>query len=83
MWDDGNLKTKKTIQKMLFPEGIQYDFKNSNYRTFRINEVFNAIGSLSREKGYKKNGNKTDFSDYSRLVPGAGIEPALPEGTGF
>ena len=73
LWDDGNLKTKKKIQKMLFPEGIQYDFKNSNYRTFRTNEVFNAIGSLSDKTGHKKSGNNTALSDYSRLVLEAGL----------
>lgn len=38
----------------------------------KTNSIFSAISLLSSEIGHKKNGNKTDFSDYSRLVPEAG-----------
>jgi site-specific DNA recombinase len=69
LWEDGNLKTKKSIQNMLFPDGILYDFKNSDYRTFRTNSVFSAISSLSESFGHKKSGNNAVLPDCSRLVP--------------
>ena len=83
LWGSGNLEVKRSIQKMVFPDGILYDFKNDDYRTTRINSIFSVIPSLSVKNRHKKNGNKTDFSDYSRLVPGAGIEPALPRELDF
>ena len=83
LWDSGDLEVKRSIQKMVFPDGILYDFKNDDYRTTRINSIFSVIPSLSVKNKYKKNGNKTENSDYSRLVPGAGIEPALPRELDF
>ena len=83
LWGSGNLEVKRSIQKMVFPDGILYDFKNDDYRTTRINSIFSVIPSLSVKNKHKKNGNKTDFSDYSRLVPWAGIEPALPKELDF
>ena len=56
---------------MVFPDWILYGFKKDDYRTTRINSTFSVIPSLSVKKKHKKNGNKTDFSDYSRLVQGS------------
>ena len=78
LWGSGNLEVKRSIQKMVFPDGILYDFKNDDYRTTRINSIFSVIPSLSVKNKHKKNGNKTDFSDYSRLVLGTGLEPVRP-----
>ena len=83
LWSSGDLEVKKSIQNMVFPDGILYDFKNDNYRTTRVNSIFSVIPSLSIINNDKKNGSNTDFSDYSRLVPEAGIEPARPKAIGF
>ncbi len=80
LWDSGDLEVKRSIQKMVFPDGILYDFKNDDYRTTRINSIFSVIPSLSVKNKHKKNGNKTENSDYSRLVLKAGLEPARPNG---
>ena len=69
LWASGNLEQKRKIQKMVFPDGIEYDHQNDVYRTFRTNSIFNVIHSLSETNRHKKNGNNADFSDYSRLVP--------------
>lgn len=78
LWGSGGLEVKRSIQKMVFPEGILYDFKNDDYRTLRVNSIFSVIPSLSMKKERKKNGNTAKNSAYSRLVPGAGLEPARP-----
>ena len=68
MWSSGDLEVKRSIQNMVFPDGIMYDFKNAIYRTERVNSVFSLIPSLSKVNKEIENGNNTDFSDYSRLV---------------
>ena len=30
MWEKGNLEEKRKVQKMVFPEGIEYDRKKMN-----------------------------------------------------
>ena len=47
LWKLGDLETKKSVQYMVFPDGIEYDFKKKLVRTFRVNEIFGAISSLS------------------------------------
>tara|TARA_B110000046_G_scaffold173695_1_gene196532 strand:+ start:58 stop:627 length:570 start_codon:yes stop_codon:yes gene_type:complete len=40
MSTNGNLAEKRKIQKMVFPDGIEYDRKNDEYRTFISNFIF-------------------------------------------
>ena len=46
-----NVDNKKQIQKMLFPEGLVYDFKKGEYRTLRVNVFFQRISVISRVSG--------------------------------
>ncbi len=68
LWKSGDLEIKRSIQNMVFPEGILYDFKNGNYRTERVNSIFNVIPLLSSKSKDIKKGNNEDLSHYSRLV---------------
>ena len=70
LWDLGDLEVKRSIQKMVFPDGILYAFKNDDYRTTRVNSIFDIAPSLSAINKHKKNGNKTEKSAYSCSVPG-------------
>ncbi len=79
LWQSGNLDTKRSLQKMVFPEGILYDFKNSVFRTPYVNSIFSCIGELSKEMVKNKNGTSQNFEDLSRLVPKVGIEPTHPK----
>ena len=74
LWTSGDLETKRAIQYMVFPDGIQYDFKNKAVRTLRINSVFSAISSISKDLEGIKKGNNCDFSNYSLLVESERIE---------
>lgn len=61
LWQSGNLDTKRSLQRMLFPEGILYDFKNSVFRTPYVNSIFSCIGKLSKEMGRNKKRDKSKF----------------------
>ena len=79
IWRDGNLEIKKRIQKSVFPEGIRYDHKNHRYRTTRVNMLFGGIPLIEEGLAKNKNGTSANFKNLSRLVPGAGLEPARPK----
>ena len=74
MWAKGNLAEKRKIQKMVFPNGIEYDHKNDEYRTFRVNSFFSYIPALSKELGHKKTGKFRVKTKNSGSVLGAGLE---------
>jgi len=56
LWRNGILAEKRKIQKMVFPDGIEYDHKNDEYRTFRVNSFFFYTPVISKELGHKKTG---------------------------
>jgi len=59
---------------MLFPEGIEYDFKNHQFRTFRINSIFLTILSISKDLIGNKKENYHNFYDNSLEVESPRIE---------
>ena len=79
LWGSGDLEVKRSIQNMVFPEGILYDFKNGNYRTLRTNSIFDLIPLFSSDLNGKKKGTNSKNMSLSRSVPGAGVEPARPQ----
>ncbi len=56
MWVYGDLEQKRKLQRMVFPDGIEYDHENDIYRTFRTNAIFDVIRSFSErsERNKKK-----------------------------
>ena len=77
LWAKGNLNEKRKIQKMIFPEGIEYDRKTDKYRTLRVNSFFSYIPVITKDVDNKKTGKFRVKTKNSGLVPEAGIEPAL------
>ena len=77
LWTNGNLNEKRKVQKMVFPDGIEYDHKNDEYRTLRVNSFFSYIPVVSKELRHKKTGKFRVKRKNSGLVPEAGLEPAL------
>ena len=75
LWASGNLMVKQGLQNMIFPEGILYNFQNHNYRTFRVNKIFDLINCISVGFNQKKNGTNSNNLNLSRLVAGTGLEP--------
>src|SRR5690606_7166444 len=80
LWKLGNLETKRAIQYMVFPDGIEYDFKKKLVRTFRVNEIFGTISSFSNDLKNIKKETSYSICRKSPLVPRTGIEPARPCG---
>ena len=80
LWGSGDLEVKRSIQNMVFPEGILYDFKNGNYRTLRTNSIFDLIPLFSTDSKGKKKGTNSKNMSLSRSVLRAGLEPARPDG---
>ena len=39
LWKLGDLNTQKAIPYVVFPDGIEYDFKKKQVQTFRVNEI--------------------------------------------
>ncbi len=76
LWRLGDIETKRKIQYMVFPEGLGYDFKNMQVRTFRINSIFDVISSVSAEKDSKKKRNQHLKCEDSALVSPEGFEPS-------
>ncbi|MDT7828036.1 recombinase family protein [Pricia sp. S334] len=76
LWELGNLETKRAIQYMVFPDGIEYDFKNKLVQTFRVNEIFGAIRSFSGSFKEIKKGIFHNNHGKSPLVTAAGFKPA-------
>ena len=60
---------------MLFPEGIYYDRKNGNYRTERVNIVFDLINSITEELEGNIKGQINDEINLSLCVRMKGLEP--------
>jgi DNA invertase Pin-like site-specific DNA recombinase len=80
LWSSGDLEVKRSIQKMVFPEGILFDYKNDIYRTIRVNSVFNLIPSFSSSLKGKKKGTNSKKMNLSRSVLEMGLEPIRPNG---
>ena len=43
LWRDGDLETKKAIQKMISPHGIYFDLKNKKCGTSEISPLFSVM----------------------------------------
>ena len=81
IWANGDLEEKQRIQKAVFPNGIIYNHEKHSYRTERVNLLFSAIPLFIEDLEGKKNGTSSKNKNLSRLVPEAGIEPALQRNT--
>ncbi len=75
LWELGDLETKRAIQYMVFPDGIEYDFKKKLVQTFRVNEIFSAIRSFSGNLKEIKKGTSYSICRKSPLVTAEGFKP--------
>ncbi len=75
LWSSGNIETKRSIQYMLFPDGLGYDFKNKRVQTFRVNSIFASIASINGALSGNKKGNFQKNIENSLLVTSTGFKP--------
>jgi site-specific DNA recombinase len=74
-WDSSRVKIKENLQKVIFPDGIDYCTKKEAFRTTKVNLVFelNAdLNNLSEDVINKQGGIKATLSS---LVGKKGFEP--------
>lgn len=76
MWASSGLTDKMKLQKMMFPDGVEYDMDFQCYRTPRINSLILEIAGLARVSAENEKRNPPDKLENSVRVPRAGIEPA-------
>lgn len=74
-WVSGDLLQKRKIQKLVFPSGLGYDKSKGKVQTFRVNSIFSAIPSLSRDFDKIKSGEPIDFNQFSARVTLSGFKP--------
>ena len=75
-WVSADFDGKRSLQNLMFPEGLQYDRQIDDYRTNRVNTIIELTHSLS---GYKEKRDASNFECASLSVVCTGIEPVLPE----
>ena len=64
-WTSSPVKVKENIQKLVFPEGVTYNVKTGEFRTEKVNLVFqlNAdLNSVSEDDIKKQGGKKATLS---------------------
>ena len=76
IWTSGGVKSKETLQKLLFPPGVRYSCKNEAFRTYKVNEVFQWISSTAKDMSGNKNGQTDKKIDLSNKVGMARFELA-------
>ena len=81
LWKNSNYEDRVKLQNLLFPEGILWDKVKENYRTMKINKVFEVISLLPNIYNDKKERNDNESASLSPQVEIAGIEPASKQGT--
>lgn len=74
-WTSSGLERKRTIQKVLFPEGLLYDAKNHQYLTSKTNLFVGLTRSISEYYSVNKKGNFQFCLENSLSVAGSGVEP--------
>ena len=78
LWKNGTYYTRVKLQKIMFPEGLQFHKEMPRYRTKNINSFIGLTHTLSVNCGETINGFSDGEVEESALVPRAGVEPAQP-----
>ena len=75
LWEKFDFELCQKIQKLVHPQGIEWDKEKGDYRTLAENKVFEIFRTISadyRETGKQKTDNPFELS---ALVAGGGLEP--------
>ena len=76
MWDVLTFKDRVIMQRVVFPEGIQYDKKNNRCRTKEVNFFIRYFSHLSKDEAEIKSGDSNFIFEIPALVVPLGIEPS-------
>ena len=75
MWKIASLSHKRSLQKVLFPEGIFFDKETDDIEPVSRNEFLFARCLNPMNYGEKENGQTLNFEDLSNFAPQLGLEP--------
>ena len=78
MWEIAGLSHKRSLQKVLFPDGVFYNKKTDDIEPASWNEFLFVSYLKSGDYREKENGQTADFSNLSALAPPRGLEPRTP-----
>ncbi len=81
LWTFEDFANSEVLQKVIFPEGITYDWGNRRFRTFRVNSFFLAIPMLKVVSGQKKT-RETEINSISLVKSGwqdSNLRPPRPK----
>ena len=74
-WVSGSLNVKKSIQNIVFPEGLVLDTEKRQYLTSKVNSLFYLKRDFMRTSGDKKEKLPIKNDEESSLVAEGGFEP--------
>jgi site-specific DNA recombinase len=75
-YDSLDYHNKRAFQSIVFPEGFKFSLKNKECRTSKINLIFELTNCFLETYADKKEKTQLHKTLESRLVAGAGLEPA-------
>lgn len=75
LWVSADFSNKQKLQRLVFPEGIRYNKKNSTVRTEKVNSLFAAIPLLKPVVEDKEKGDLKKDRQNPRWVTPQGLEP--------
>ena len=75
MWHLADFDEKGKIQNLIFPDGIDYVFKNDTFRTRKVNSFFKAINCVPSSYTPVKTKKPADVSAGLHVVHSQGFEP--------
>lgn len=67
-WEKGGFEEKQKLQRLVFPEGVRYDRKNTTYLTTKVNSFFSLTASFSGSWNDIKKEERAIFALKSNLV---------------
>jgi site-specific DNA recombinase len=75
VWSSSSFSQKERIQKLIFPQGVVYDFENEVFRTQEVNLVFHTISYLSGNCEDSENENGSQWLPKIQKAEREGFEP--------
>ena len=75
VWTFRELKVVEGLQKLVFLEGIYYNKKTREFRTEKVNVIFQHIASAKQASSKNEKGTNHFLSDLSLLAEREGFEP--------
>ena len=76
MWESGDYQTRQSIQKIVFPDGVNYNKAKDELRTPRINSILLINRAFQSKMAQNRKGPDDKTIKESFLVAGTGFEPA-------